>query len=138
MVIVPVGTNARVGLHPDDTTSIPRPSRYYGRRDNQLAQHFRSERRQAERAMGIPAALPMPEMAPLPAPPAPPLTPAAEPLPGRIDKSQLTIAEPKRLRDKKPSEVRRLPALSHLWPAALRSASPALCATASDRNESER
>ena len=54
-VAVPVGADPRVGFHPDDTTPIPRPSRYYGRRENQLAQHFRSERRQAERAMATPA-----------------------------------------------------------------------------------
>jgi Rad52/22 family double-strand break repair protein len=80
---VPVPTDGRVGFHPDDMTPIPRPSRYYGRRQNQIAEHFRSERRQAERN------------------PAPPLVPAApDLLPARIDKSALTIVEPKRLRDK--------------------------------------
>jgi Rad52/22 family double-strand break repair protein len=29
---VPLSANARLGFHPDDTTPIPRPSRYYGRR----------------------------------------------------------------------------------------------------------
>jgi Rad52/22 family double-strand break repair protein len=29
---VPVPANTRLGFHPDDTTPIPRPSRYYGRR----------------------------------------------------------------------------------------------------------
>ena len=87
---VPVAADARVGFHPDDTTPIPRPSRYYGRRQNVLAEHFRGERRQAERAMVTPTSL------------APPLAPGAQPdlVPGRIDKSLLTIAEPKRLRDK--------------------------------------
>jgi hypothetical protein len=75
------GTEARVGFHPDDTTPIPRPSRYYGRRQNQLAEHFRSERRQLERNA------------------APPLAPS-DLFPAQIDKSQLAIAEPKRLRDK--------------------------------------
>jgi len=28
---VPVPADVRLGLHPDDTTPIPRPSRYYGR-----------------------------------------------------------------------------------------------------------
>jgi hypothetical protein len=80
----------RVGFHPDDTTPIPRPSHYYGRRHNALANHFRGERRQAERTMVPPTSL------------APPLAPKALPdlIPGRIDKSVLTIAEPKRLRDK--------------------------------------
>jgi hypothetical protein len=69
---------ARVGFHPDDTTPVPRPSRYYGRRQNQVSEHFRDERRQAQHNMQA----------------APPLLPAS------IDKSQLPIAEPKRLRDK--------------------------------------
>ena len=75
----------RAGFHPDDTTPIPRPSRYYGRRQSApVSEHFRNERRQ---------------LAPTPA--APPFAPAApDLLPGRIDKSVLTIAEPKRLRDK--------------------------------------
>jgi len=79
----PGPVDARVGFHPDDTTPIPRPSRYYGRRQNQLAEHFRGERRQVDRNA------------------APPLAPAPSDLfPTRIDKSQLAIAEPKRLRDK--------------------------------------
>jgi hypothetical protein len=82
---VPVPADARTGFHPDDTTPIPRPSRYYGRRQNQIAQHFRGERRQVERTTPV----------------APPLVPGAPALlPGPIDKSALTIAEPKRLRDK--------------------------------------
>jgi hypothetical protein len=83
---VPIGTEARLGFHPDDTTPIPRPSRYYGRRQNQLTEHFRAERREAERTLSSAA---------------PPLVPAASGLiPGHIDKGVLTIAEPKRLRDK--------------------------------------
>ncbi len=86
----PIPADARVGFHPDDTTPIPRPSHYYGRRhQNPLAQHFRDERRQAERSLVTPAPL------------APPLAPNAPAItPGRIDKSVLAIAEPKRLRDK--------------------------------------
>src|SRR5476649_1448425 len=46
----------QVGLPRDDTTPIPRPSRYYGRRhQNPIARHFRDERRQAEHAMGTSA-----------------------------------------------------------------------------------
>ncbi len=88
---MPVTADGRVGFHPDDTTPIPRPSHYYGRRhQNPLAQHFRDERRQAERTMVPPTSL------------APPLAQKALPdlIPGRIDKSVLTIPEPKRLRDK--------------------------------------
>jgi Rad52/22 family double-strand break repair protein len=76
----------RLGFHPDDTTPIPRPSRYYGRRENLLAEHFRAERRQAEQRLSL-------------APPIAPQTPP-EPSSEKIDKSQLAIAEPKRLRDK--------------------------------------
>ena len=79
---------SRLGDHPDDTTPIPRPSRYYGRRQNLLAEHFRNERRQAERTMASSTSS------------APPLTPAPDLVPGKIDKSLLAIAEPKRLRDK--------------------------------------
>ena len=74
----------RTGAHPDDTTPIPRPSTYYGRRhstpvDAELAH----ERRQAIKTV------------------APPLAPTADAVSSRrIDKSALTIAEPKRLRDK--------------------------------------
>jgi hypothetical protein len=87
---MPIAADGRVGFHPDDTTPIPRPSHYYGRRhQNPLAQHFRDERRQAERTMVT--------LAPL----APPLAPKEPDLTaGRIDKSVLAIAEPKRLRDK--------------------------------------
>ena len=78
----------RTGLHPDDTTPIPRPSRYYGRRHTApITDHFRNERRQLSPSSTVR--------------PAPPLAPSVpEPTPGPIDKSALTIAEPKRLRDK--------------------------------------
>lgn len=74
------GAEHRVGFHPDDTTPIPRPSRYYGRRQHPPVTE--QLRRQST-------------------PLAPPLVPGANSLEaGRIDKSQLVIAEPKRLRDK--------------------------------------
>src|SRR5262249_16989361 len=75
----------RFGFHPDDTTPIPRPSRYYGRRHyaplvDQLRKNS-AEQKQTSLA--------------------PPLVPSGlNPIPGLIDKSQLAIAEPKRLRDK--------------------------------------
>jgi hypothetical protein len=82
---IPVPSEPRVGFHPDDTTPIPRPSRYCGRRQNQLAEHFRGERRQVERTTPV----------------APPLVPGKLPLlPAPIDKSRLALSEPKRLRDK--------------------------------------
>jgi hypothetical protein len=76
-------SDTRLGFHPDDTTPIPRPSRYYGRRQNQVSEHFRHERHNAQSQL------------------APALAPAASDLlPTKIDKSELAIAEPKRLRDK--------------------------------------
>jgi Rad52/22 family double-strand break repair protein len=69
----------RVGLHPDDTTPIPRPSHYYGRRHygsmTDLLRHDQAKTKDHAIA-------------------AAPLAPA------KINKSQLAIAEPKRLRDK--------------------------------------
>jgi hypothetical protein len=93
-----VVADARADFHPDDTTPIPRPSHYYGRRhQNPIARHFRDERQQAERTIAS-AQTPL---SPAPAPPlAPKVLPDPHPLLGRIDKSLLTIAEPKRLRDK--------------------------------------
>jgi hypothetical protein len=79
-------TQSRVGFHPDDTTPIPRPSHYYGRRhQNSMNALLRTDQEKAE-AQAIPG---------------PPLAPAADAAtPSKIDKSRLTIAEPKRLRDK--------------------------------------
>jgi hypothetical protein len=68
--------HTRSGFHPDDTTPIPRPSRYYGRRQSpSVIEQIRET-----------------------SPPIVPATPA--PSPGKIDKSSLTLAEPKRRRDK--------------------------------------
>jgi DNA recombination protein Rad52 len=78
--IIAVGADRRLGFHPDDTTPIPRPSRYYGRR--QYPPLTEQLRRQSSSL----------------APPLVPSGPGANS--GRIDKSQLAIAEPKRLRDK--------------------------------------
>jgi DNA recombination protein Rad52 len=75
----------RFGFHPDDTTPIPRPSRYYGRRQyapvtDQLRKNTADQKQPSS---------------------APPIVPGG---PGsiqdQIDNSQLAIAEPKRLRDK--------------------------------------
>jgi DNA recombination protein Rad52 len=75
----------RFGFHPDDTTPIPRPSRYYGRRQyasvtDQLRKNSADQKQTSS---------------------ASPLLPGGpDSIPDRIDKSQLAIAEPKRLRDK--------------------------------------
>ena len=79
-----IDTAPRLGFHPDDTTPIPRPSRYHGRRQNQLSQDFRDRSRHAVTSSEIG-----------------PLLPAAPALaPAQIDKSVMTIAAPKRRRDK--------------------------------------
>jgi len=67
-------------FHPDDTTPIPRPSRYYGRRQHPpINEQLRKEN----------AAF------------APPLVPeGSDQKKPPIEKNELTIAQPKRLRDK--------------------------------------
>ena len=76
----------RFGLHPDDTTPIPRPSRYYGRRSSPpITDHFKEPVRSGDST-------------PSTAPPLAPALPA--PSAAKIDKSVLTLAEPKRRRDK--------------------------------------
>jgi hypothetical protein len=76
---------ARLGFHPDDTTPIPRPSRYYGRRQNLIAEHFRDERRAIDHKPG--RALSSSQN-------------SANLISTPIDESELAISEPKRLRDK--------------------------------------
>jgi hypothetical protein len=81
----PAKSEQRFGFHPDDTTPIPRPSRYYGRRQYApLTDQTRSSRAGDEQTASL----------------SPPLVPVESDLRGSIDKSQLAIAEPKRLRDK--------------------------------------
>jgi len=70
-----------VHLPPDDTTPIPRPSRFYGRRQDVVTR----DRAQARRQLAADTSI---------VPVSPELSPAS------IDKSALTIAEPRRLRDK--------------------------------------
>ena len=82
-----VPTDARLGgFHPDDTTPIPRPSRYYGRRQDLVTRDRAQGRRELEVRPSVGSSIIVPA--------APGLVPA------QIDKSLLTIAEPKRLRDK--------------------------------------
>lgn len=79
---------APVALPPDDTTPIPRPSRYFGRSQDVVTRDRRDAARQ-------PNDIDVTDT---------PLVPAeAEPTeasPGKIDKSVLTIGAPRRLRDK--------------------------------------
>jgi len=81
-----IGAVPRVGLHPDGATPVPRPSNYNGRRQQNLL-HDQFVEGTGNHDASAPAA--------------PALAPAEDHLsPARIDKSQLTIAEPKRLRNK--------------------------------------
>ena len=75
----------QVRLPPDDTTPIPRPSYYYGRRQDLVTR----DRAQVRRNLEV---RPSAETSIVPASPGL--------LPAQIDKSVLAIAEPKRLRDK--------------------------------------
>ena len=82
---IPVPANARVGLPSDDTTPIPRPSRYYGRRQDIVTR----DRAQGRRNLDV-----RPSADTSIVPSSPNLVPV------RIDKSLLAIAEVRRLRDK--------------------------------------
>jgi hypothetical protein len=77
-----------VALPPDDTTPIPRPSRYYGRSEDLVTR----DRRHATRQPSGNSVTDTP-LAPVDAEP-------PETTPGKIDKSVLTIGAPRRLRDK--------------------------------------
>ena len=78
----------RVGLHPDDTTPIPRPSHYYGRRHHSTSKDL------------FPNTRPKTEEHATAAPAFAPDRGSEDQAKTKIDKSQLAIAEPKRLRDK--------------------------------------
>jgi Rad52/22 family double-strand break repair protein len=91
----PVETGRRVSFARDDTTPIPRPSTYYGRQKyletreqpphNLLAESEHKSEHNSEQQ-------PLADVS---------IVPATEDLtPGRIDKSLLTLSEPKRRRDK--------------------------------------
>jgi hypothetical protein len=75
----------QVSLPPDNTTPIPRPSRFYGRHQDLVTRDLAQGKRQ------LPVQ-PSGDTSIVPA--------SGELLPGQIDKSALTISEPKRLRDK--------------------------------------
>jgi len=75
----------QVRLPPDDTTPIPRPSRFYGRRQDLVTR----DRAQGRRNLQF-----QPSTGTSIIPASPGL------VPGQIDKSVLAFAEPKRLRDK--------------------------------------
>jgi DNA recombination protein Rad52 len=122
--LAPSGQAQRFGLHPDDTTPIPRPSNYYGRRDHSTSRDF-FPKSKPETSINT--------AAPLLAP-----TASEEPKQEKIDKSPLAIAEPKRLRNKahlkfvasQPCLIcGRIPSDPHHY---------TLCSTSRDRAQSER
>ena len=83
--VVPNRPTLNYKMPPDDTTPIPRPSSFYGRRQDLVTK----DRAQARRGLNVP-----PSANTSIAPTSP------EPQQGRIDKSVLTHSEPKRHRDK--------------------------------------
>ena len=79
-------TQPRLRSHPDDTTPIPRPSHYYGRgHQSSMTELLRRDQAQTREhtLSGLPLAPTTDEVGR-----------------AKIDKSELAIAEPKRLRDK--------------------------------------
>jgi len=80
-----------IGFHPDDTTPIPRPSRFNGRRQDPVARDL---------ALRVQARGPGSNTKDQLAHEASLVSPSPALVPGHIDKSALTISEPKRLRDK--------------------------------------
>ena len=109
-------TQPRLGFHPDDTTPIPRPSRYYGRRQELDDGALRSDLGKRQRTVDSSGAAACARSTRL--------------LPAKIDKSVLALAEPKRLRDK--AHLRFVASQPCLVCGRHPSdpASPALCATA--------
>jgi hypothetical protein len=90
--IAPSVSTSRSGFHPDSTNPVPRPSSYHGRAPNEITEHFRRERNTAAKALSRQSG----ETASFDS-----ATPTLVPeISGKIDKSQLPIGEPKRLRDK--------------------------------------
>jgi len=87
----PVDPNGHNRFARDDTTPIPRPSRFYGRRQDPVSRDLTSRTRIASDQHDVELQLSADTSI---VPPSPDL------VPGQIDKSVLTIAEPKRLRDK--------------------------------------
>jgi hypothetical protein len=69
----------------DDTIPIPRPSRYYGRRQDAVSREISLQKRSQDQQLGAETSI---------------VPPAPEQRYPQIDKSVLAIGEPKRLRDK--------------------------------------
>ncbi len=115
----------RLGFHPDDTTPIPRPSHYYGRRQHSSTREFFPKDEATARATDL-------QLHHRRRPRHRPSCPRPHRQePARHRRAQASARQGA-------SEVRRLTAVPGLRPAAVRSASPALCAAASHRSQSQR
>ena len=119
-----VQTHPHVSLPPDDTTPIPRPSRYYGRRQD-LVTRDRAQAQTQSRSQAVVRHLNCP-------------TRNNWPLarPNRQERSHHRRAKTHPRQG--PSQVRGLRALPRLRSAALRSAPSALCPTPSHRSQGQR
>src|SRR3974390_2820508 len=97
-----VAVGVPVGFHPDDNTPIPRPSRFYGRRQDLVTRDHAQARRGLEVKSSLESVVIVPASPGYLLPNAPGLVPSSPPTDSatRIDKSSLPLAEPKRLRDK--------------------------------------
>ena len=106
----PATASRRLGSHPDDTTPIPRPSHYDGRRHkNSMTELLRRDQAKTNVAA------------------APPLVPKITFGQNRQKRTHYANQAPTR---QGAPQIRRLPAVSHLRTAAVRSASSAVCAAA--------
>ena len=122
--LAPSGQEQRLGLHPDDTTPIPRPSHYYGRRHRSTSKDFfpnnmarnRSEKRGSPRRSSRRRRRPEAK---------------------QIDKSQLAIAEPKSLRDKAHLKLVASQPCLVCGRQPIRSPPSPVCAAAGDRAQGE-
>ena len=111
----PASASPRLGSHPDDTTPIPRPSHYYGRRhQNAMTELLRRDQAKTNVAA------------------APPLAPDVtlgqnrqKPTHYRRTQAPTRQGAP---------QIRGLSTMSHLRTATVRSASSALCAAAGNRS----
>lgn len=90
----PADPGHQTSLVPDDSTPIPRPSKYYGRRQYLAARAGPPQTPSQPTQPKPPHSGPPPSTEPSLVPPSPDLAPY------KIDKSALTFGEPKRLRDK--------------------------------------
>ena len=88
----PADPQRPIGFASDDTTPIPRPSTFYGRRQNPVSRDLAAIGLARGKAPATPETQPSANPSIVPSP--------ADLVPAGIDKSVLTIAEPKRIRDK--------------------------------------